>query len=186
MENGIGVGDWVTCFYAGYWQVVEIKQNVTDSHFSDRLAIVKKGFTPKMKFQAALKFCDLAWCKRIGEGELRDITGYFEKNPDKRREFEAYDGPLYGVTKGWVVDLDEAEVPLYNEKLAAFPQYFSLRQFQRLTDDIGLRKHLFPSSRRAKYLLTVVTYPWLADEKTGSPLYFLERGIYEKPQPKKP
>lgn len=179
----IKIGDWVTCCYAGYWQVVDLKRNSGDSRFADVLAIVKKGFTPKMKFHVSLKYCDIDWCKKISESELCGIEKFFKENPDQKRAFDVYDGLLAGITKGWVVDATDEEVEIYNEKLKTLPKYFSLRQFNRLTEEIGLRKQMFPSSKKANYMLTIVTYPWLADEKNKSPLYFSE-GIVKRPQTK--
>lgn len=178
----IRIGDWVNCYYAGYWQVVDLKRNAGDNEFSDVLAIVKKGFTPERKFSVSLKYCDIRWCQKISEEELRKIEEFFHENPEKREKFDAYDGPMYGITKGWVVDLEDDEVKIYNEKLNALPKYFSLRKFNRFVEEIGLRKHMLPSSKKANYLLTIVTYPWLADESNRSPLYFLEKGIYARPQ----
>ena len=182
-ERNIQIGDWVTCYYAGYWQVVEIKHNLGNSQFSDLLAIVKKGFTPSMKFGLSLKFCDIDWCKKISGNELYSIENYFKENPDKKRAFDAYDGPLIGIAKGWVVDVSDEEVKIYNDKIKTLPKYFSIGQFNRLAEETGLRKHMYPSSKKAKYLLTVMTYPWLTDEKNKSPLYFSE-GIVKKPQTK--
>ncbi len=183
-DDGIKIGDWVTCYYAGYWQVVDIKRNLTNSHFSDTLAIVRKGFTPAMKFALSLKFCDIRWCKKIGESERVKIENYFQEDPAKKREFDGYDGPLCGIAKGWAVDCTAEEAEDFNEKLRALPRYFSLRKFNRLAEEIGLRRHLFSSSKNARYLLTIVTYPWLADEQNNSPLYFLEKGICAKPRTK--
>lgn len=184
LDNEVKIGDWVKCYYSGYWQVIDIKQNYVNGKFSDLLVIVKKGFTPNMKFNVSLKFCDISWCKKISENELCEIVKFFKENPSKKQEFDAYDGPLYGITKGWVVDLTEEEVKIYNDKLITLPKYFSLRKFNRLIEEIGLRKHMLQSSKKAKYMLTIVTYPWLVDEKNKSPLYFLEKGIYVKPQMK--
>lgn len=183
-ELEVKIGDWVNCYYAGYWKIVDLKHNITDNEFSDVLAIVKKGFTPNMKFNVSLKYCDVCWCKKVSEEELRNIEEFFHENPDKKRKFDAYDGPLYGITKGWVVDLDDGEAESFNETLRALPKYFSLRRFNRFVEEIGLRKHMLQSSKTAKYMLTIVTYPWLADESNRTPLYFLEKGIYVKPETK--
>ena len=179
----IRIGDWVTCYYAGYWQVADIKHNSGDSRFSDVLVIVKKGFTPNMEFRLSLKFCDIAWCKKISGEELGKIETYFRMHPDKKQEFDAFNGPLAGITKGWVVDATEEEVQMYNEKLRTLPKYFSLRQFNRLAEETGLRRHMFPSSKKADFMLAIVTYPWLTEENKGS-LYFMEKGIHRRPQTK--
>lgn len=183
-DQEVHVGDWVTCYYSGYWQVVDIKHNFADKQLSDSLAIVKKGFTPNLKFHVSLKFCDIRWCEKISAQDLGKIDNYFHENPDKKRSFDAYDGPLPGIAKGWVVDLPDEDVALYQDKLTALPKYFSLRTFNRFAEKIGLRSHMLQSSKSAKYLLTIVTYPWLVDEANHSPLYFLEKGIYLKPHMK--
>lgn len=185
LVDEIKIGDWVNCYYSGYWQVVDIKHNYNSSEISDLLVIVKKGFTSEMKFNISLKYCDIRWCKKISEDKLSEIVKYFNENPRKKQKFDAYDGPLYGITKGWLVDLDEEEVETYNNKLSTLPKYFSIRKFNRFVEEIGLRRHMFQSSNKAKYMLTIVTYPWLVDEKNNnSPLYFLQKGIYLQPQMK--
>ena len=41
------------------------------------------------------------------------------------------------------------------------------------------------SYNKSKYMLTIVTYHWLVDDKNNnSPLYFLQKGIYLQPQMK--
>lgn len=179
----IKIGDWVTCYYSGYWQVIDIKHNYVSSEISDLLVIVKKGFTQKMKFNVSLKYCDIRWCKKTDDDKLVEIVNYFNENPRKKQEFDTYNGPLYGITKGWLIDLTEEEVKIYSDKLRALPKYFSISKFNRFVEEIGLRKYMFQSSNKAKYMLTIVTYPWLIDErKNHSPLYFLEKGIYLKPK----
>ena len=100
------VGDWVTQYAAGYWQVVAIfdkfatedyRSETTAWKKGDRLGfwvILKKGFTAKMKWSNACELCDSTWCRPVSAEELADIRKAFASEPTKAKKFE--EAPLRG------------------------------------------------------------------------------------------
>ena len=87
------VGDWVTQYSAGYWQVVGIFPKYADEDYSygdnswkkgDRLGdwvVVKKGFTAKMKPSNACEFLDSKNCQLVSQDVVRAIEDAFAENP---------------------------------------------------------------------------------------------------------
>lgn len=178
-RDEVQIGDWVTCCFKGYWQIIDIKQGYEKGKPSTIVAIVKKGFTTSMKYQQSMDWCDIRWCKKVNDTIYAEILDFFDKNPDKKLSFEQYTKTMYGITDGWLLDLKDEEVAQYNKQLKELQKYFSKRQFNKFVEEIGLRDHMYKSSSRAKYMMTIVTYPWLVDEKNNnSSLYFIDKGIY--------
>lgn len=183
--NGIKIGDWVTCYFAGYWQVIDIKPSYVNGKMSNTVAILKKGFSSNMKHNCSMAWCDIGWCERVRNDVYAEIVDFFDKNPDKKLSFEQYSKQMQGITKGWLLDLQDEEIVYYNEQLNQLPKYFSIKKFNRFVEEIGLRRHMYKSSSRAKYMMTIVTYPWLVDKiNNNSPMYFVEKGIYIIPKKK--
>lgn len=183
--NDIKIGDWVTCYYTGYWQIVDLRPSYENGKMSNMVAILKKGFTINMKYNLSMQWCDIRWCKKVKDDVYDEIIDFFDKNPDKKLMFEQYNKQINGITKGWLLDLQDEEVIYYNKQLNELPKYFSIKKFNRFVEEIGLRQHMYKSSSRAKYMMTIVTYPWLVDKtNTNNPLYFVEKGIYIIPKKK--
>lgn len=71
------IGDWVTQYSVGYWQVVDIKAKYAeeDSGYGKQFwkkgeqigkwVFLKKAFTPKMKIQIRSECVDGEWCKIV-------------------------------------------------------------------------------------------------------------------------
>lgn len=71
------IGDWVTQYSVGYWQVVDIKAKYAeeDSGYGKQFwkkgeqigkwVFLKKAFTPKMKIQIRSECVDGEWCKML-------------------------------------------------------------------------------------------------------------------------
>lgn len=104
--------------------------------------IVKKGFTPKMKFSLKQEWCVPEWCSRVSREKLQEINGYFAENPEQKRQFDDYSGAMHGIAKGWLIDLLQEEAERYNLLLRDLPEYFSIGQFNRFVEEIGRRKLL--------------------------------------------
>lgn len=94
------IGDWVTQYSAGFWQVVAIYPKFADDDYQgeklswrkgDRLgnwAVLKKGLTPKMKFSNLCECVDAHWCKKVSEEQLSVIHAAFDANPKAKQRFD--------------------------------------------------------------------------------------------------
>ena len=80
------VGAWVTQYSAGYWQIVELKPKYAEEDRAGRRkgdligqwALLKKGFTPKMKLRLDCETVDASWCKPINDEQKQAITQYIQ------------------------------------------------------------------------------------------------------------
>ena len=162
--DGIKIGDWVTTCYAGYWQVVDIKPAYFYKKFTNMLFVIKKGFTPKMKFSVILKYCATTWCNKVSDEKLREIQKYFASNQDKKQIFDTYDKPVIGECMSWTVNLTEDMAKEFSSSLKELPEYFTIGQFNRYVEKIGLRKYMKGAASQGRYRLWIKTYSWLVDK----------------------
>lgn len=155
MRSGdeIKIGDWVTGYFAGYWQVVDIKPNYVNREISNLLFVIKKGFTPKMKFNVALQYCDVKWCKKVSEEKRKEISDYFEAHPNEKKKFDTYEKPIIGECMSWRINLPDDKIEEYNALLKELPVNFTVRQFNRFVEKIGLRKFMKGMASPGKYML---------------------------------
>ena len=90
--NQIKIGDFVTGYRSGYWQLIDIKPRIaTDDYASEhaqwkkgqvigRLVILKKCFTDKMKPRIDFTHEDSSWLKPVSDDILIEIEKYFEEH----------------------------------------------------------------------------------------------------------
>ena len=131
--SNLEVGAWVTQYSAGYWQIVDLKPKYAEEDRAGRRkgdligqwALLKKGFTPKMKFRLDCETVDASWCKPINDEQMQSITQYFEGHPEEHRRFE--EQPFFerpAITTNWL-NLSPEEVLRFQEALASFPAKFT-------------------------------------------------------------
>lgn len=146
----IKVGDWVTQYSKGFWQVVELKPKYADEtlltevttqkkgDFLGYWALLKKGFTPKMKFRIDSDVCDYLWCKAVPDDVLRSINQYFEQHPGDHQRFcdsEFVDKPA--VSSAWV-DLSPDQAELFERAISELPPRFTNEYAMKLFGEYGL------------------------------------------------
>lgn len=165
------VGDWVTQYSAGFWQVDAVYPKFADDDYEgekvswkkgDRLgdwAVLKKGFTPKMKFSNLCECVDAQWCKKVSEEQLAAIQAAFGAKPKAKQKFDqAANMPQPYVASLWL-DLPEERVDEYMELLASLPERFTDIEFRERTADFKQYEHNPP----AAYILYLFSYPWEMD-----------------------
>ena len=93
------IGDWVTQYSVGYWQVVDIKAKYAeeDSGYGKQFwkkgeqigkwVFLKKAFTPKMKIQIRSECVDGEWCKIVTDEKRTEIKKYFADHPNDWERF---------------------------------------------------------------------------------------------------
>lgn len=165
----IKVGDWVTQYSAGYWNVVNIFPKYADEDYNyngqswkkgDHLGdwvILKKGFTPKMKPSNACEFVDAQWCKPVSAEIAQSIEAMFEENPKARQKFEkAPNMPKPAVASTWLA-LSEEQAEAFSRLILSFPERFTSEQFWAWSADY--RKHIVDPSG-ATHILYLFSYLW--------------------------
>lgn len=178
--TSIKVGDWVTQYRAGYWQVVNIFPKYAEEDYSndgrswkkgDRLGdwvILKKGFTPKMKPSNACEFVDAQWCKPISNEIVLSIESIFENNAKAKHKFEtAPNMPNPSVASEWLALSDE-QADSFSQLISNFPERFTSEQFW--TWSVDYRKHSVDPSK-ATHILYLFSYLWEINDNF-EPLHF--------------
>ena len=176
----IKVGDWVTQYSAGYWKVVRIFPKYADMDYSyngtswkkgDRLGdwvILKKGFTPKMKFSNACDLVDAQWCVPVPNDILQSIEAAFAENPKAKEKFEnAPNLPNPSVNSTWLA-LSEEQADSFSALLSNLPQRFSEEQFWQ---QASLYRQYIVDPSNATHILYLYSYLWEISE-TFEPLHF--------------
>ena len=167
------VGDWVTQYSAGYWKVVAIYDKYADEddwhtpptyRKGDHISywvVLKKGFTPKMKWSNACECVDGYWCAPVSPEEKAAIEQSFESEPAKAKKFEAATSePRPGIQNCWIT-LPKERIPQLEEELATLPPRFTGKQLQKVLDRVPeLAVDVPPST----VLLNLLLHPYELDE----------------------
>ena len=167
------VGDWVTQYSAGYWKVVAIYDKYADEddwhtpptyRKGDHISywvVLKKGFTPKMKWSNACECVDGYWCAPVSPEEKAAIEQSFESEPAKAKRFEAATSePRPGIQNCWIT-LPTERIPQLEEELATLPPRFTGKQLQEVLDRVPeLTVDVLP----ATILLNLFLHPYELDE----------------------
>ena len=167
------VGDWVTQYSAGYWQVVAIYDKYADAddwrdpptyHKGDHISywvVLKKGFTPKMKWSNACECVDAYWCAPVSPEVKAAIEQAFESEPTKAKKFEAATSePRPDIQNCWIT-LPEEHIQLLKEELATLPPQFTKEQLQQVLDRVPELTVGVPPST---VLLNLLLHPYELDE----------------------
>ena len=179
------VGDWVTQYSVGFWQVVAVypkfaENDYTGEKFSwrkgDRLGdwvVLKKGLTPKMKFSNACEFVDSQWCKPITDEQRLTIEAAFRDNPKAQQKFDEATFIPKPMVASVLLDLPEDRVEEYQKLLTSLPERFTDVLFREHTHAFKQYEKMPP----AGYILYLFSYPWEMDEHFNI--------LYHEPQLKK-
>lgn len=140
------VGEWVTQYSAGFWQIVDLKPKYAEVDGTNhkkgdpigQWALLKKGFTPKMKLRLDCEVVDSFWCKPITEDQRKMISKYFDDHPaDLKRFTESpyFDRPA--ITTCWL-QLSAEEAVRFQKAIASFPDRFSWNEVELILMAAGL------------------------------------------------
>ncbi|MFD0675227.1 hypothetical protein [Cohnella sp. GCM10027633] len=101
------VGDWVTAYNKGFFQVIKImKRYYDESHrggilgnnsigeeFPDPMVVLKKGFTSSLKPSISWDTCAHSLCSKVCDEELMIIEDKFIKDEKLKFKFENFKIP---------------------------------------------------------------------------------------------
>ena len=163
------IGKWVKQYRAGYWYVVDIKPKYADCDYSaenvswkkgDLLgcwALMKKGFTAKMRFSLDSDYSDSSWLKPITSAEQEAIDLYFSEHPEQKAKFEAYPfSPKPGIVNLWL-NLSEEKESAFNEAMDDLLPRFTGSDVSTLIKDFDAET---TKPGEARYELNLMLFPW--------------------------
>ena len=175
------IGNWVTQYRNGFWQIVEIKPKYAEENYTfedgssqkkgeliGSWILLKKGFTPKMKFRLDFDICDSLWCRKVSPDVSLSIEQYFKDNPDEYEKFS--DAPYVdkpAVCTSWV-NLTTEQATLFRDLLYDFPPLFTREYAMKVFEKHGLKECF--SKPPANYTFTCRHTLWELDDDFD-PLY---------------
>ena len=178
----IRVGSWVTGYSAGYWQVSAIFPKYADRDYQtesfsckrgDRLrdwVILKKGFTPKLKFRLGSDYSDSYWIKPVGNEVLDKINLFFQENPQKYQQFLDYEVSIPPQRESVWINIPSEEIQKLKEFLKMLPNRFTKNDLYAVICSCGLHCEL--SKPPADYVIWLSCFYWELSE-AHEQLYFL-------------
>ena len=173
------IGDFVTGYGSGYWQLIDMKPKIADEDYVSETirwkkgqvigqwAILKKCFTNKMKPRIDFSYEDLTWVKPVTNDILVEIKKYFEEHPEFKQKFETTVVKLQPMITNCWFDLPEEKEAEFRTALKNLPPHYTMNEFWKVAKDY--KKYL--SNPPSKYLLNLSTHPWDMDKKANL-IYF--------------
>ena len=172
----VKIGDWVTQYSAGYWQIVDVipkyDEDEPKGFFKKKQqigfwAIVKKGLTPKMKPSNLCECIDISWCQPVSDDIASEIEKLFKENPKALEKFQnAPSKPNPCISSVWL-NIPEKSEAEFSKLLSSLPEKFTMDEFWKVAKDFKG----FVSKPPTTHILNFETYPWELDNKYNT-LYF--------------
>ena len=171
----VKIGDYVTGYGSGYWQLIDIKPKIADEDYTSenirwkkgqvigQWAILKKCFTNKMKPRIDFSYEDSAWVKPVSNDILMEIQKYFEEHPEYKQKFDTAVIKLQPMITNCWLDLPEEQEAEFRATLQKLPAQYTMDEFWKVAK--GYKKYV--SNPPTKYLLNLFTYPWDMDKKAN-------------------
>jgi hypothetical protein len=82
----IKIGDWVTQYSAGIYRV----EKIFEFKNCEPIAVLKKGFTNKLKPSVSWDSCSISLCETISNNLLKEIKSIFDANGKFSKRFNYY------------------------------------------------------------------------------------------------
>ena len=169
------VGDWVTQYSKGYWKIIGVLPKYADMdydnepyhyRFGDQIGtwvLMKKGFTPKMKFRLDSDFCDGYWCKPVSSTEQDQIDEYFHSHPADLERFQRYEFVEHPMISSLWMNLTDNQEKELNEVINSLPARFTMESFM---NEIKRRNlgHII-CNPPASHIMNLFSLPWELDEQ---------------------
>ncbi len=168
----IKIGDFVTAYRSGYWQLVSVKPKIATEDYTDgdiswkkgqligMWAILKKCFTAKMKPRIEFSYEDLNWIKPVDDDVLGDINKYFKDHPEYKEKLDNAEIRLEPMITNCWLDLPKDKESDFKATLQNLPARYTEDEFWLIAKEY--KKYL--SNPPARYLLNLFTYPWDVDK----------------------
>lgn len=170
----IRVGDFVTCCFSGYWQLIGIKPRFATEDRNDeygkykkgdmigQFAILKKAFTPKMKMRIEFEYCEASYIRAVSDDVLKSINDFFTENPEFKNKFDNAKGDLRPMlTNCWFNLPLEKELDFQN-LIDSLPAFYTLDEFWKIAKKY---KKYAKSTPPSQYVINFSTYPWNMNKK---------------------
>lgn len=169
------VGDWVTQYSAGFWQVVGIYPKFADDDYTgekiswkkgDRLGdwvVLKKGLTPKMKFSNLCEFVDAQWCRPVSKEQAQTIEAAFAASPKAKQKFEMASSQAKPMVAALWFELPPEREEEFQALVGGLPMRFTIGTFRDVARDF-LQYEKQPGAMNNGYILYLFSYPWEQDE----------------------
>ena len=179
MMSQIKIGDYVTGYGSGYWQLIDIKPKIATEDFTSenarwtkgqiigQWAILKKCFTAKMKPRIDFSCEDSSWIKPVPNDIRIEIEKCFEENPKHKQKFDNAEIKLRPMITNCWLELPEEKENDFKTALQNLPPQYSMNEFW----DVSKNYSQYVSKPPTKYLLNLFTYPWNIDENANL-IYF--------------
>lgn len=172
------IGDWVKQYSSGYWQIIDIKPKYAEEDVDNEnlkckkgdligsWALMKKGFTPKMKFRVESDYCDAAWCVPVSAEELAAINEYFATHPKDAEKFEKKPfAPRPAITTIWLEIPEEKRVDM-EAAISELPETFTEKELKSFLEEKGLFNCVSKSSQNVNATLQCAHFFWELDENS--------------------
>ena len=169
----IRVGDFVTGYHAGYWQLLAIRPKIAGEDYSSETVhykkgdvigqwvILKKAFTPKMKPKIEFEYIDAAWLKPVSAEVKAEIEKYFDEHPDYKEKYDNAEVNLRPTITNCYINLDEKEEAKLKEIIAKLPSGFTMDEFWKKAKKFRDNAKKPPAS----HILNFIFYPWNMTKK---------------------
>ena len=174
VEMDLKIGDWITQYSSGYWQIIDIKPKFADETRNNEYAnynkgdligswvIAKKGFTDKMKFRTDFDWLDSALCKKLPDEKEEQIKKYFAENPKHFEKFENAEVKLCPAVSTIWLQLNEEQVETVKNIIDRMPKLFTASFFTEELKKQGLSECVHHSP--GNYCINFFSYLWDMDE----------------------
>ena len=175
------IGTWVTQYSKGFWQIVDIKPKYADTDYVNddgtiirkgdligSWVLLKKGFTPKMRFRVDSDVVDSYWCTPVSKDILESINQHFNDNPKDFQKF--IDTPFVekpSICTTWL-ELTPEQVTLFRRAIDELPDLFTKAESLIIFEKYNLSQCF--SSPPSRYAFVCEHTLWELDENYN-PLY---------------
>ena len=171
----ISIGDFVTAYGTGYWQLIDIKPKIAfDDYHSESIkwkkgdvlgkwVILKKAFTAKMKPRIVFTYEDSSWLKPVSAEVLAEIETYFSEHPEYKQKFDNAKVKLLPMITNIWMDLPEERESDFRDLLATLPEKYTIDEFFSIANAYKG----YVSKPPTKYLLNLLTCPWDLDAEAN-------------------
>jgi len=175
----IKVGDFVTAYGSGYWQLIDIKPKIaTENYKGENVSwkkgdtigswvILKKAFTAKMKPRIDFSYEDASFLRPVSGEILSEINRYFEEHPDYRKKFDNAPMKLSPMITNCWVDLPKEAEGDFRAVIGAMPERYTMDEFW--TSACDYKKYIVQNPP-CGYLINLLTFPWDVNGD-GDPIY---------------
>lgn len=166
--KGIKTGDWVESVYLkGYFKVYQIKPCYREGKAEGCLLLLKKAFTPSMKFSFTTEKCHVAWCEKLTENKVRELERLLEENPSKKKKFEEMPPFFPYLQIFYFLNIPKDRIDSFREKLKELPRYFTKEHFDSFLSQAGWQPYIKSNSEDPKnaVMLAVYTQEWMIDSR---------------------